>query len=226
MIKKKNHDFTSTTILSKTSFNSNISENISNNKMNRTMKSKSNDKIMKANTTSFKTRNKSKDSEKLIYKQFINFQQMKKNRNKNDIKLSVDLNYIINKNKDPFYFFTIFLYDDYINSTLLPKKKNIKEILHILKNICHKDSFKEYFYPNYDLMLKYIIKSLSSLNNYTNDIFESIIIFLNCIYEEIKLNDYSIDIIESNLTLELLIYLKEKFNDDKKKINSLLVKYY
>ena len=224
--KKKNHDFTSTTILSKTSFNSNISENISNNKMNRTMKSKSNDKIMKANTTSFKTRNKSKDSEKLIYKQFINFQQMKKNRNKNDIKLSVDLNYIINKNKDPFYFFTIFLYDDYINSTLLPKKKNIKEILDILKNLCHKDSFKEYFYPNYDLMLKYIIKSLSSLNNYTNDILESIINFLNCIYEEIKLNDYSIDIIESNLTLELLIYLKEKFNDEKKKINSLLVKYY
>ena len=235
IIKNNNNDFSST-ILPKTSFNSTLSENISNNKLNKTMENKSSDKIMKARTTNYnksrdksrdKSRNKSKDSERFIYKNFINFQQMKKIRNNKDIKLSVDINYIINMNlKDDFYFFTLFFNEDYINNTLLPKKKNIKEILEVLKKLCHKDSFKEFFYPNYDLMLKYIIKSLSSINNYTNDIFDSIIDFLSCIYEEIKLNDSSIDNIESTLTLELLIYLKEKFNDEKKKINSLLVKYY
>ena len=125
---------------------------------------------------------------------------MKKIRNNKDIKLSVDINYIINMNlKDDFYFFTLFFTEDYINNTLLPKKKNIKEILEVLKKLCHKDSFKEFFYPNYDLMLKYIIKSLSSINNFTNDIFDSIIDFLSCIYEEIKLNDSSIDNIENTL---------------------------
>ena len=227
IVKKTNHDFSST-IVSKKSFNSNLSENIANNKLNKTLENKSSEKIMKASTTNYsKSRNKSKDSERFIYKNFINFQEMKKIRNKKDIKLSVDLNYIINMNiKDTFYFFTVFFCEDYINNTLLPKKKNIKEILEILKNLCHKDSFKEFFYPNYDLILKFIIKSLSSFNNFSNDIFESIIDFLNCIYEEIKLNDSTIDNIESNLTLELLIYIKAKFNDEKKKINSLLVKYY
>ena len=220
IIKKISRDFSSTTILSKTSFNSNLSDN---NKMNRTIISKSSDKTLN-NHKKNKIRNKSKDYGRndSIYKNFINFLEMKKKRNKNDLKLSIDLNYIINMNiNDPFHFFISFFTEDYINYSLLPKKKNLKEIFKIFKNLCQKDSFKEYFYPNYDLILKFIIKSIHLYNDFSNDTFLSLINFLSCFNEEIKLKDISLGNIESRLTLQLLIFLKEKFNDEKNVINVL-----
>ena len=196
--------------------------NISQIYKSKTFRSKSKDMILK------KSISKDKKIIENVYKNYINFLEMKKIRNKRDLKLNINFDSIFENEINDFEnkFLSKFLTDNYINTLIIPNKKQFHKIIKYFKNLISKENFKENFYPNYDLILKYII-----LNIYCYDllidknIYDNLINFFNSFYEQLKLTDCILDEFELKLTLEFFINLKYNYNDNQNKLINVFRKY-
>ena len=196
--------------------------NISNIYKSKTLRSKSKDLTLN------KSISKDKKIIENVYKNYINFIEMKKIRNKRDLKLNINFDSILENEINDLEnkFLNKFLTDNYISNIIIPNKKQFYKIIKYFKNLITKENFKENFYPNYDLILKYII-----LNIYSKDllidknIYDNLIIFFNTFYEQLKLSDCILDEIELKLTLEFFINLKYNYNDNQNKLINIFRKF-
>lgn len=197
--------------------NTNFSQNtfqVSSSKItNQTLQSESLPKKTKALTSRDMSPSPSNTNEN-VYKTELNFIKLKNNRNAIDKKLKNNYESI----KDDHYddtenritYLSVFLSDSFMKKSIL--SNTIIEVIKIFITLIQKDSFNQYYYPNYDLTLKFIIKELSNMTDNTKEIMQCIEHYLKVYLNKIILNDLQLDYIESKLTLELLLNLVDNKN--------------
>ncbi len=214
--------------------------------MNRTMpsrsRSKSQSKDLKRNNSTERIKKTSsiKNTHNEIYniyKEGIDFLSLKIKRNQRDIKLKTNYISIRDSMVDNISskYLSIFLTDNFIQSTIT--NTSITESIKVLillfqssntpQNLS--DTFSSLLYPNIDLIMKYIIKVISSNLNYNTC--APVLNLLSTMNECLLLNDLLLDEIEAILLLELMINIKISISNDKNRkgfalLNTLIKKYF
>ena len=132
-------------------------------------------------------------------------------------------------------YLSIFLTDNFIQSTITNTSitEGIKVLILLFQSSNApqnpSDTFSTLLYPNIDLIMKYIIKVISSNLNYNTC--APVLNMLSAMNECLLLNDLSLDEIEAILLLELMINIKISISNDKNRkgyalLNTLIKKYF
>ena len=153
-----------------------------------------------------------------IYIHYNNYYELKKTRNITDVQSKTNFfsikNHFVYDNISLFYL-SSFLSETFILNKLSKFTSFVYEIRFFIKLIQdnpnkhtatpNSNSFRLYFYPNYDLVLKYLITKTTSLPEHEPTLYEHLYNFFHTFYKQLKLNDLLLDIVEIDLTLQTLI---------------------
>lgn len=178
-----------------------------------------------------------------IYKHGIDFYEKKQKRNERDLKLKISYTILYDDAQIetiPSKYLSLFLKDDFIKSTI-SIYTIFTEIIKILIMLIKKNtnstttaspsnksennfnSFTNLFYPNYDLVLKFLIVNISSTDQPTS-VYQSLILFFNVFYDQLILNDLTLDTFEEMLTLQFLLEIMYTISNEKiKKLNTSII---
>ena len=211
-----------------------------NSSKNKRARDYSSDQIPKGSSTSLNSlsssNKKTKNAPYKIFREGIDFISLKKSRNNKDIKLKT--NYIsvkdTNVESPVSKYLSPFLTDNFIKSTISAStsfSETVKVFILLLtsKNTSELSSFKTLLYPNIDLIIKFIIKQMTS-NLISKASYTHIISFFSSLLEIIILNDLYLDIIETVLILQTLVAIKANLSNEKNgkiysSLHTLLKKY-
>ena len=176
--------------------------------------------ITKKDLDNKKINNVNNDDFKNAFKKYTNFSEIKKNRINRDIKL--DKNFLSIKEKSKLLAIKYnnnnnFIADtkpltQILNAEFINKYFNTNNLKIILTNLTlllvnNEKNFKEYFLPNIDIFLEFIIRlfEINSSNNYLNEYFN----LIDKIYEQIKLKNVNLTSIEYGIIIHSLAYFSK-----------------
>ena len=170
------------------------------------------------------------------------FYEKKQKRNERDLKLKISYTILYDDAQIetiPSKYLSLFLKDDFIKSTisiytvfteiikilimLIKKNTNSTTTSSTNKSENNFNSFSNLFYPNYDLVLKFLIINISSTDQPTS-VYQSLILFFNVFYDQLILNDLTLDTFEEMLTLQFLLEIMCTISNEKiKKLNTSII---
>ena len=164
-----------------------------------------------------------------IYIPYNNYYDLKKTRNADDLQSNTTF---ISIKNHPIYgnislhYLSSFLSEQFIINKLSKFTSFTYEIRFFIKLIqdspnthtplssSHNNTFRLYFYPNYDLILKYIITKSHQQHEHAHSLYEHLYNFFHTFYKQLKLNDLLLDVVETDLTLQTLFELLKQLKNE------------
>lgn len=213
-----------------------ITTNSSKNKRARDYSSDQTPKGTSSSLNPSSSNKKTKNEPYNIFREGVDFISLKKSRNSKDIKLKTNYISIKDTNVENIAskYLSPFLTENFIKSTITASTSfseavKVLILLFTSKNTSELSSFQTFLYPNLDLIIKFIIKQMTS-NLISKTSYTYIISLFSSILEILILNDLYLDIIETVLVLQTLVTIKANLSNEKNgknysSIHTLIKKY-
>lgn len=169
-----------------------------------------------------------------VYKSGVDFVEMRNNRNYKDMKLNSNFISIKDEhiNEDITFIYLSLVFTESFIANVVNKQSSLLDVLKLFMSLLEgtnkhkgKFSFETHFFPNYDLVLKYLIKKITAENISNMAVFEQLQVFFNAFWEKICSLQLMLGKFEQTLTLQMLLeVLKMAFTQTKN--NDLCESFY